>query len=256
MDTRNSFGEGSSPTLVDDLIIVPWDHEGPSYLYALNKLTGQTVWKTARDEPTNWSTPLIAEFDGQRQIVMNGQTCARGYDLETGQELWRCAGQTERPCASAVATDDLAFVTSGFRGAYLGAFRPSGRGNIEGSANVAWSLDRDTPDIASPVVSENRLYFYKGKTGLLSCVDANTGKPYFTTERIPGLSSIYASPVVAGGYVFLTDRSGTITVIKDSEKLEVVATNQLGEPVDATLAPVDNQLFIRSDSHLYCIESK
>ena len=99
MQTRNSFGEGSSPTLEGNMILVPWDHEGPSALYALDKLTGQTIWKADRDEPSCWATPLVVEHAGRKQVVMNGQTCARSYDLETGKELWRCAGQTERPCA-------------------------------------------------------------------------------------------------------------------------------------------------------------
>jgi len=253
METRNGFGEGSSPTLADDLIIVPWDHEGPSFLFAIDKLTGKTRWQVPRDEPTCWATPLIVKVGDSQQVIMNGQTSARSYDLKTGKELWRCAGQTDRPAASAVADDSLVYIGSGFRGAFLGAFRPTGRGDIQGTANVAWTLDRDTPDVASPLLSDGRLYFYKGKSGLLSCVDAKTGKVHYAAQRIPGLNSTYASPVAAGGHVYLTDRSGAITVIKDSDKLQIVTTNQLGEPVDATPAPVDNQLFIRSENSLYCI---
>lgn len=253
MNTRNSFGEGSSPTLAGDLIIVPWDHEGPSFLYALNTTTGETVWKTPRDEPTCWATPLVISIGDRKQVVMNGQNYARSYDLETGQELWRCDGQTDRPAASAVADDELVYIGSGFRGAFLGAFRPSGRGDIERSQNVVWTLDRDTPDVASPLLSGGRLYFYKGKSGLLTCVDAKTGKPHYSAQRIAGINSTYASAVAAGGFVYLTDRSGAITVIKDSENLVIVAANQLGEPVDATPAPVDDQLFIRGESSLFCI---
>jgi outer membrane protein assembly factor BamB len=253
MDTRNSFGEGSSPTLADDLILVPWDHEGPSCLYALNKETGETVWKTDRDEPTNWSTPLVVAHDGRKQVVMNGQNFARSYDLETGKELWRCGGQTERPAASAVAGHGLVFVGSGFRGAYLGAFRLTGSGNIEGTENVVWSVTRDTPDVASPLLSEDRLYFYKAKSGLLTCLDAATGKPHYTASRIEGIDTTYASPIAAGGHVYLTDRNGTTVVIKDASKLEVVATNSVGETVDATPAPVDNELFIRGEKHLFCL---
>jgi len=253
MNTRNSFGEGSSPTLAGDLIIVPWDHEGPSFLYALNKTTGETVWKTARDEPTCWATPLVISIGDREQVVMNGQNYARSYDLETGQELWRCDGQTDRPAASAVADDELVYIGSGFRGAFLGAFRPSGRGDIKRTKNVAWTIDRDTPDVASPLLSGGRIYYYKGKSGLLTCVDAKSGRPHYSAQRIAGINSTYASPIAAGGFVYLTDRSGAITVIKDSAILEIVATNQLGEPVDATPAPVDNELFIRSESSLFCI---
>lgn len=255
MDTRNSFGEGSSPTLEGDKLLVPWDHEGPSALYALNKRTGETIWKTDRDEPTCWATPLVVKHTGGKQVVMNGQTCARAYDLETGKELWRCAGQTERPCASPVAADGLVFVGSGHRGSFLGAFQLTGTGDIRGTKNVVWTIDRDTPDIGSPLLSSGRIYFHKGKTGQLSCVDAATGKPYYMASRIPRLDSIYASPVAAGGYVYLTARNGTTVVIKDANDLEIVATNSVDETVDATPAPVDNQLFIRGEQHLLCIEA-
>lgn len=253
MQARAGFGEGSSPTLVDNMIIVPWDHEGPSFIYALNKTTGETIWKTERDEPTNWATPLIVEHLGKKQIVMNGQTSARSYDLESGKELWRCGGQTARPAASAVASDGLVFVGSGFRGSFLGAFKLTGQGDIEGTENVAWSINRDTPDIASPLLSDGRIYFYKGKSGILTCLDAANGKPHFSATRVPGITSTYASPVAAGSHIYLTDRSGKIVVIKDSNQLEVVATNEMGEGVDATPAPVDNQLFVRGEKHLFCI---
>jgi outer membrane protein assembly factor BamB len=252
MTARNGFGEGSSPTLFEDMILVPWDHEGQSYLYALNKLTGETTWQVARDEPSCWATPLVIEHNGQRQVIMNGQTCARAYDLKSGSELWRCGGQTQRPVASPVVGGGLVFVGSGFRGSFLAAFQPGGQGDIEGTSHVVWSVSRDTPDIPSLLLSGDRLYFFKGKSGVLSCVDAATGKPHYWTERLE-LGTIYASPIAAGGHVYLTDREGTTVVIEDSAQLRVVATNSVGETVDATPAPVDNELFIRGEEHLFCI---
>jgi len=256
MDTRNDFGEGSSPTLEGDMILVPWDHEGPSALHALNRLTGETIWKTERDEPTNWSTPLVVEHDGSKQVVMNGQNCARSYDLETGKELWRCAGKAQRPVTSAVAIGDLAIVASGFRGSYGGAYHLGGRGDLKGTEHVAWSWNRNTPDLASPLLSGNLLYLHKDKSARLSCVDPLTGEAHYTAVPIPDLSTLYASPVAAGGHVYITGRSGTTVVIKDSKKLEVISTNSVGEGVDATPAPVDDQLFIRGERHLFCIAAK
>lgn len=253
MRTRNEFGEGSSPTLAGDKIIVPWDHEGPSRLYALNKLTGEIIWEVERDEPTNWATPLVVEHDGRQQVVMNGQNYARSYDLETGKELWRCDGQTQRPAASAVAMGDTVFVTSGFRGSFLGAFELDGRGDIEGTPDVLWTKQRDTPDVASPLLSNGRLYYYKAKTGILTCLDAATGEPHYASQRTR-LRTTYASPVAAGGFVYLSDRDGTTIVIKDADQFEVVATNNIGETIDATPAPVDDQLFLRGERHLFCIE--
>ena len=142
MDIRNSFGEGSSPTIADDKVIVPWDHEGGSKIFAFNKLTGKTVWETPRDESTCWATPLIVSDGGRKQVVMNGQKSARSYDLDSGKELWRCAGQTQRPCASPVAEKGLVFVGSGFKGAFMGAFRLNGKGDIKGTDKVVWTIDR------------------------------------------------------------------------------------------------------------------
>ena len=253
MNTRNSFGEGSSPTLEGDKIIIPWDHEGKSFLFALNKSTGKNVWTTPRDEPTCWATPLVVEHNGRKQIVMNGQNFARSYDLETGKEIWRCGGQTQRPAASPVFANGLVYVGSGFRGSYLGAFRLDGQGNIKGTKSVAWEIDHDTPDIGSFLLTSGRIYFFKDKSGILTCVDAATGERHFGPSRIPGLKTIYASPVAAGGHIYLTDRNGTTVVIKDADKLEIVATNSVGETVDATPAPVDRELFIRGEKHLFCI---
>ncbi|MEO0415029.1 MAG: PQQ-binding-like beta-propeller repeat protein, partial [Verrucomicrobiota bacterium] len=191
MQTRATFGEGSSPTLAGDKIIVPWDHEGPSALYALNKKSGETVWEVSRDEPTCWATPLVVD----EKVIMNGERKARAYDLATGQELWQCGGQTQRPVASPVHVDGITIIGSGFRGSFIGAINLVGQGDIEGTDDVIWSTKDDTPDIASPLLSEGRLYFYKGKTGILSCLDAATGKVHFGPERIDGVSSTYASPV-------------------------------------------------------------
>lgn len=258
MRVRNGFGEGSSPTIAEEMIIVPWDHEQNSKLFALNKKTGETIWETARsDEPSCWATPHIAvDANGQKQVVMNGQTAIRGYDLKSGRELWKCAGQAQRPCSSATSMDGFAIVGSGFKGNYMGAFDLRGKGDLANTKNVLWSTTNDTPDVASPLLSGGRLYFYKEKTGLLTCLDAKTGKVHFATQRIPGVSRTYASPVAAAGFVYLTDRNGSITVIEDSPTLKVVATNTMGEGVDATPAIADDEIFIRGESHLFCIGKK
>jgi len=257
MKVRNGFGEGSSPTVHGDLVLVPWDHEGPSMLFAVDARTGKTVWETPRDEPTGWCTPLVTvDKAGRKQVVMNGQNAARGYDFATGKELWRCAGQTQRPCASAVADDGVTWVTSGFRGAFLGAFDLAGSGDLEGGKSVLWTRSKDTPDVASPLLSDGRLWFYKEKSGLLTCVDAVTGKPLWETARVEGVNNIYASPIAAGGHVYLTDRRGTIAVVADAPVLKVIATNDMGEGVDATPAAAGNQLFVRGERHLFCLGSR
>lgn len=255
MQPLNSFGEGSSPTLSGEWIIVPWDHQGPSALFGINNRTGDIVWKVDRDEPTCWSTPLIVDHAGQKQIIMNGQNFARSYELETGKELWRCSGQTVRPIASPVAANGTVYIGSGFQGAFLGAFRLDGHGDIQGTSHVSWILKEDCPDMASPLLVSGRLYYHKKKTALLSCADAATGKVHYSAVRIPGLNDAqaYASPVAAGGHVYLTGSNGTTVVIKDAPQLQILATNKLDEFIGATPAPVDRELFIRGENHLYCI---
>lgn len=252
MRTRNGFGEGSSPAIHGNAVIVPWDEEGPSCLIALDRRTGKTLWKADRDEPSSWATPLVVVHDGKPQVVVSGERFARGYDLATGAELWRCSGQTSRPVASPVAGHGLVFVGSGFQGSFLGAFRPDRRGDLEGTDGVAWKIEESTPDVPSPLLSGKRLTFFSGRRGIISCVDAVTGKPHFWARRIDALRDIYASPVAAAGRVYLTARDGTTVVIEDAEELRILATNRLDEGVDATPAIAGREIFIRGQRHLYC----
>jgi outer membrane protein assembly factor BamB len=257
METLNGFGEGSSPTLSGDKIIVPWDHKGPSALFILDKHTGNTIKKIDRDELTGWATPLVVDHAGRKQIIMNGQKFARSYDLDSGEELWRCNGQTVRPVASPVADKGLVYIGSGFQGAFLGAFRLDGQGDIKDTDKVAWVVRENMSDMASPLLASGRIYFHKGKSAMLSCVDAATGTPFYKAQRLTGLEDghAYASPVAAGGYVYLTARNGTTAVIKEADELQVVATNSLDEIVGGTPAPIDNDLIIRGEKHLFCISN-
>jgi outer membrane protein assembly factor BamB len=107
--------------------------------------------------------------------------------------------------------------------------------------------------VPSPVLTDGRLYFTQMNTGMLTCLDAKTGKVIFEKERLPGLASLYASPVAAKDRIYFTGRDGTVVVIKRSDKLEVLATNKLGEGIDASPVMVGKQLFLRGEKHLYCI---
>jgi len=106
--------------------------------------------------------------------------------------------------------------------------------------------------VASPLLTNGRLYYYKEKTGLLTCVDAKSGKTLYSASRVPGVTRTYASPVAANGYIYLTDRGGTIALIEDSADLKVLANNNVGEGVDATPALVGTELFVRGEKHLFC----
>jgi len=253
MKTRGTFGEGSSPAIHGELIIVPWDHEGPSYITAIDRRTGKTVWKKDRDETSSWGTPLVVDHGGKPQIITTGEKFARAYDLASGEELWRCTGQTGRPVASPVAGHGIAIIGSGFRGSYLGAFRLDAKGDLKGTDGVAWSLSKHTPDIPSPLLWGTRVYFLAGRSGILSCHDIVSGKAHYSAQRVEGLGNVYASPVGASGRIYLTARDGVTVTIEDADQLKVLATGSVGEPVDATPALAGKDVFIRGEKHLFAI---
>lgn len=254
MTTRGSFGEGSSVTVAGDILILPWDHEGQSYIEAMHCETGRRIWKVLRDEPSNWVTPRVVDVDGRKQILQVGQNFTRGYDLETGKEIWRASGLSQRPVACPVVKGNVGFVASARGGAILQAILLDQRGDIT-SNGFAWTIQKQTPDIPSLLLSENRLYFIGSNRGILTCANADTGKPFYEPQRL-SLESVYSSPVAANGNVFVTSRKGKTLVIRDAVNFDIVSTNDLGEPVDATLALVDQEIFIRGRDHLYCIRNK
>ncbi len=253
MSMRNGFGEGNSAAIHGDTLVVPWDHEGASALYALDVNSGETLWEAARDEPSNWGSPLIVEHQGKAQVVVTGENEVRAYDLITGDELWWCGGQTSRPVASPVTDGKNVYVGSGFRGSYFAGIRLGGKGGLVGSDSILWEIDRNTPDISSPLLSGKRLYFLSAKSGIVTCVDAPTGKVLWGPERIPGLGDVYSSPVAANGNVYLVGREGTTVVFKDADTFEVVATNQLDDAIDGSPVVVGNEILLRGKHFLYSI---
>lgn len=256
MRTRNMFGEGSSPALYGDTVVINWDHEGQSFITALDANTGQEKWKVDRDEETTWNTPLILEHDGKIQVIVNGMNRARSYDLETGEIIWECGGQAMGAIPCPVVYNGLALCMTGHRGAALYAIPLSARGDITDTDQIAWTLDKDTPYVPSPLLYGDHLYFTKSNNGVISCYQAETGEQIFKAERIPGIDMIYASPVGADGRIYIAGRNGATVVAKHGNEFEVLATNQLDEPIDATPALVGNEIIIRGEKSLYCIAEK
>ena len=253
---RNEFGEGSSPALHGNHLVVVWDHfvPGASFVVTLDKRTGQEVWRAKRDEIDTWATPLIVEQDGRAQVIVNGMNRLRSYDLETGNILWEAPGTTMNPIPSPVAADGMVFVTSGFRGNNLKAIRLAGaKGDISTTGAIAWTLDRDTPYVPSPLLYGGILYLLKTNSGILSAFDAKSGKPHYQVQRLDGVGEVFSSPVGAAGRVYITDRTGVTLVIRNNPTFEVVAKNTLDDGVDASPAIVDNTIYIRGYKNLYAI---
>jgi len=256
MRIANGFGEGSSPALYKNTLIVNWDHEGDSFIVALDKSTGKTLWKNGRDERTSWSTPLVVEHGGKPRVVTDATSRIRSYDLATGKLIWECAGLTRNVIPSPVSGDGMLYAMSGFQGNALLAIHLGRTGDLTGTDAIAWSLKKSTPYVPSPLLYGDRLYFLAGNNGILSCFDTRVGKAPIDAERIDSLQGVYASPVGASGRVYLTGRNGVTVVIKQSDKLEKLATNQLDEKFDASPAAVGKDLFLRGHAYLYCIAEK
>lgn len=253
MQTRNSFGEGSSPALHGDTLVVLWDHEGEDFITALDKRTGQEKWRQPRSEGTGWTTPLIVTYAGQTQVLISAANRIRSYALDDGKLLWECAGMTANPIPTPVADADTAYFISGFRGAALLAIKLGGTGDLTGTDFIRWSHNKSTPYVPSPLLYDDFFYFLAGNNATLSCLDAKTGKAHYEAERLEGVFGMYASPVGAGGRIYLAGRDGKCAVIKNSPTLEVLAVNALDDKFDASPAVVGNELFLRGHKSLYCI---
>jgi outer membrane protein assembly factor BamB len=251
---RNEFGEGSTPVLYNNRLVIVWDHQGQSFIVSLDADTGRERWRVNREEIDTWATPLVVEHDGRAQVVVPAMNKVRSYDLETGRSVWESPGVTMNAIPSPVAGDGMVFVMSGFRGNNLKAIRlADARGDLSKSNAIVWSLDRDTPYVPSPLLYDGVLYFLKTNSGLLSAFDAKTGKPHYQLQRLEGVPNVFASPVGARGRVYLPGREGVTLVIRHGPKYEVLATNKLDEGFDASPALVDNEIFLRGYEHLYAI---
>lgn len=254
MKTKMGFGEGASPALSGDVLVINWDHEGDDFIAAFDKTTGRELWRQPRQEPTGWSTPLVVEFNGQKQVVVNATGKVRSYDLLSGQELWSCGGQTANAIPSPVAQGGLVYVTSGFRGSALQAIRLGRTGDLTGTDAIAWSHNKATPYVPSPLLAEDYLYVVSGNDGMLSCFNAKDGETYFERERLEPIRAIYASPVSAARRVYVLGRQGLCIVLKQGPAPEVLAVNKLADNrSDASIALAGHQLFLRTAHSLYCI---
>jgi outer membrane protein assembly factor BamB len=255
MQTRNGFGEGNSPALHGDTMVVIWDHEGADYILALDAATGKEKWRKERDEPTTWATPHIVIHEGRAQAVVPGTNKMISYDLATGNVVWQTSGLTANQIPSPVSGDGMVYAMGGFRGNMARAVKLSdAKGELTGPPGLVWSYDKDTPYVPSPLLYRGGLYFLKTNSGVLTYMDAPSGQPKYT-ERLAAVPNVYASPVAADGRVYVTGRDGTTVVLAAGPKLEVLATNVLNEPMDSSPALVDGDVFLRGAKSLYRVSA-
>ena len=248
---ESQHGNGGSPELAGDLLIVNCDGFDEAFVAALDVKTGKTRWRTPRPEPHSqaYSTPLAIEVDGRRQIVSVGAFNAIAYDPANGREIWRVHydegfSNVPRP----VFGHGLVFIATGFNQPSLLAVRPDGRGDVTRS-HVAWRLARGAPLTPSPVLAGDDLYLVTDN-GIASGVDARTGAIRWQ-QRLGNAFS--ASPVLAGGRVYFLDEDGRTTVLRAGGGGERLAVNVLDGPTFASMAAVSRSFIIRSGTHLYRI---
>jgi outer membrane protein assembly factor BamB len=187
-------------------------------------------------------------------VVVAATGRSRGYDLATGQELWRLGGMTVNTIPTPVERAGVVFLASGFRGSALQAVALDGaKGDLEGTDAVRWTRDRHTPYVPSLLLYDDTLYFLKGHGKILTALDATTGKEHFTEKRLPGVRNVFASPVGAAGRVYVFGRTGHAVVLRHGPTYEVLAENDLDEGVEATPAVVGDTIYLRTRGHLYAI---
>ncbi|MBE0675529.1 MAG: PQQ-binding-like beta-propeller repeat protein [Bacteroidales bacterium] len=257
MQKRNNFGEGSSPVLYGNKIVVQWDHEGQSQLICVDKVTGKDIWIKDRDEPSSWSTPYIVDYDGKVQVITAASNRVRSYNLENGEIIWECSGLTGNVTPNPVFGDGMIYVMSGYSGNALLAIRMAGAsGDITGSEAIIWSTKINTSYVPSPLLVNGRLYFLRQNSGALSCLDAATGNVFYGGKMLENLGVVYSSPVYAGGRIYISGGSGLTYTLKDGPELEILAENKLDDSFAASPAIAGDEIFLRGQNYVYCIAGK
>lgn len=260
-------GAGSSPILFENLLIMHFDGSDQQYVIALDKKTGQTIWKTNRsidfkdltpqgkpmtdgDFRKAFSTPVIASFDGRPVMISLGSKACYAYNPRTGEELWRIE---YRECHSGSPTpiigDGLLFVCMGLSRGELWAIRPGGKG-VVGDEDVAWKMKRNVPTRSSPLLVGDLIYMVDDG-GIASCIEANSGREVWR-HRLPGNYS--ASPLYADAKIYCFSEDGHITVIQPGREYKQVVECDLDDGFMASAAVAGRALYVRSKTNLYRIE--
>jgi outer membrane protein assembly factor BamB len=256
MNIRMTFGEGSSAALAGDAIVVVMDNEKGSAIYALDKMTGNQIWKKDRDEGTAWATPLPIQVNGKWQIVTSATKLIRSYNLENGDLIWQCSGQTSNVIPSPVTGFGMVYCISGFMGSSLQAIELGRTGDLSGTDAIKWQVKKDTPYVPSPLLYGDKIYFLSSNNEVLSCYQAKDGKANYTAQKLAEAKGYYSSPVGAADRIYLASQNGVTMVIKNSDKYEVLTANKLDDRFDASPVIVGKELILKGKKYIYCIAEK
>jgi outer membrane protein assembly factor BamB len=256
------WGPASSPIIYKDLVIVQCDTQDESFLIASDIKTGETIWKTSRDELPSWGTPTIFKNSQRVELVTNSANFIYGYNPDMGVELWRLGGSSKITAPTPVYFGDLIIVCSG-RGpeAPIFAIRAGAIGNItlkeEKSTNkhVAWSIMKHGPYMPTPIIYRGYLYSINNN-GRMECYDFETGEQIYREKISHRGGGFSASPVAADGKIYLSSEDGDIFIVKAGPNFEEIAKNDMGERLMASPAISDKLLYIRGQHHLFAIGLK
>ena len=248
----STHGFCSSPVLFEDLVIVNGDHDGDSYLVALDQQTGAIRWKFARQYKTrSYVTPIIREFAGKTQLLLSGSKCVVSLDPRTGKPHWEMDGPTEQFVASPVDDGEFVFLTAGFPDRHILALRPDGQGQV-GDEQIVWRSRRNCAYVPSPIVVGHH-FLVAADDGIASCYHCKTGERLWAERLAPHFS---ASLVSAMGLVYFLADDGTMKVVRPGSKYELVAESSLAEGCYASPAIAYGGLYIRTDQHLFAMGTK
>ncbi|MBW3543333.1 MAG: PQQ-like beta-propeller repeat protein, partial [Planctomycetes bacterium] len=248
----SAHGFCSSPVLWGDLVIVNGDHDGDSYVVALDKATGEVAWKSPRRYKTrSYVTPLVREIGGRPELVFSGSKCVVGLDPRDGSTIWSIEGPTEQFVASMVDDDEKFYMAAGFPTHHVLAIRPGGTGDVT-DTHVAWHSTEAKCYVPSPVVVGKYLLVADDR-GTANCFDTGTGERLWQ-DRLG--RQFHASLVAAGGLVYFVADDGLTRVVKPGPELKIVAENELGEFSYASPAIAGGRLYLRGEEHLFAIGRK
>lgn len=254
METRHAHGEGSSPALHGETLVVNWDHQKQSRLMAFNTRIGKKLWEVKRDEMTSWSSPLIVEHAGKMQVVVSATGAVRGYDLKDGSVIWECKGLSRNVVASPVAGEGMVFAANSYDWQAMLAIELAGaKGDVTDTEQVVWKLNRLTPYVPSPLYDDGALIFLRHNQNILSFIDAKTGENIDGPYRLGGIREVFASPIAADGHVYVADRSGNTLVLRRGKALDFLGVNRLEDKFSASPAAAGGELYLRGEKFLYCI---
>jgi outer membrane protein assembly factor BamB len=256
-DPSSSWGHASSPVIYRDLVIVQADGHKQSFIAAYNLKDGKQAWRVERGEITSWTTPSINTANGRTELVANGGRYIRGYDPLTGKELWRFSdNDTQVKMQAPQIGNGLIYITGGYpAGRPMYVFKSGAIGDISLKSGqttndfIAWSSSKGSPYTPTPIIYGD-IFYVCADNGVLSAYDAKTGELHYQ-ERLP--SSFSASPVAAGGKLYLASEDGDVFVVKAGKKFELLATNPMGQALMATPAVSGDLLIVRTGSHLYAV---